>query len=288
MRFTKMHGLGNDYVYVDLFQERVDDASALARRVSDRHTGIGSDGLILIAPPESADADVRMIMFNADGTRAQMCGNGVRCVAKYAFDHGLSRRNPMRVATDRGVLVLQLSLNNEGRVESVRVDMGTPILRAAEIPVAADGDRVIDLVVSIRGAALRATCVSMGNPHAVMFCDDLAAVPLHEWGPQVENHALFPQRINAHWVQVVSPTYVRMITWERGTGPTQACGTGACAVCVAGVLTGRTERVITARLPGGELSLEWCAQTGHVFKTGPAVEAFSGQWLQNSHPRPAS
>lgn len=281
LRFTKMHGLGNDYVYVDLFRERIGDAAELARRVSDRHTGIGSDGLILITAPGNDDADVRMIMYNADGSRAQMCGNGVRCVAKYAFDHGLSRRNPMRVATDRGVLSLQLTLDDRGRVQSVRVDMGEPILRAAEIPVATEGAQVIDLTVPIRGHELRATCVSMGNPHAVMFCDDLASIPLREWGPQVENHPLFPQRINAHWVQIVSPTYVRMVTWERGTGPTQACGTGACAVCVAGVLTGRTQRSITARLPGGELSLEWCARTGRVFKTGPAVEVFSGEWLQD-------
>ncbi|MBL8878631.1 MAG: diaminopimelate epimerase [Phycisphaerales bacterium] len=277
-RFTKMHGLGNDYVYVDLSCERIDDPSAVARAVSNRHTGIGSDGLILIAPPDSAEADVRMIMYNADGSRSQMCGNGVRCVAKYAYDHGLARRTPMRVATDRGVLTLELTRDVADRVQSVRVDMGEPILRASEIPVAATGDRVIDLPVAIHEREFRTTCVSMGNPHAVMYCDDVAAVPLYDWGPQVEHHPLFPQRVNAHWVQVISPTYVRMVTWERGTGPTQACGTGASAVCVAGVLTGRTARAITARLPGGELQLEWCERSNHVFKTGPAVEVFSGEW----------
>lgn len=280
-RFTKMHGLGNDYVYVDLFRERLDDAPTIARAISDRHTGIGSDGLILIAPPEAAEADVRMIMYNADGSRSQMCGNGVRCVAKYAYDHGIARRSPMRVATDRGVLTLELTRDERDRVQTVRVDMGEPILRAADIPAAAGGERVIDLPVPIHNHEFQATCVSMGNPHAVIYCDYLDAVPLREWGPQVENHELFPQRVNAHWVQVISPTYVRMVTWERGTGPTQACGTGACAVCVAGVLTGRTERKITAQLPGGELLLEWCERTNHVFKTGPAVEVFSGNWPES-------
>ncbi|MGE0480593.1 MAG: diaminopimelate epimerase [Phycisphaerae bacterium] len=277
MRFTKMHGLGNDYVYVDLFDQHIADPPALARAVSDRHRGVGSDGLICIAPPDGADADVRMIMFNADGSRSQMCGNGVRCVAKYAYEHGRARRNPLRVATDRGVLTLELSLE-DGRVTRARVDMGAPILAAREIPVDADGEHVIDLPLAIGRRTLHATCVSMGNPHAVVFVPDVADVPLSEWGPQIERHPCFPQRINAHFVQVERPDHLRMITWERGTGPTQACGTGASAVCVAGVLKRLSARAVTARLPGGELRIEWNERSNHVFMTGPATEVFHGEW----------
>ncbi|MFN0137758.1 MAG: diaminopimelate epimerase [Phycisphaerae bacterium] len=278
MTFTKMHGLGNDYVYVNTFVERVEDAPALARDVSDRHRGIGSDGLILIAPPGRGDADVRMEMYNADGSRGQMCGNGIRCVAKYAHDHGLSKSNPLRVATDSGVLTLALTVGGDGKVQTVRVDMGEPILDPQRIPVSLGGERAVNQPLPLREAILSMTCVSMGNPHAVMFVESLDEVPLHQWGPQVERHALFPQRVNAHWVQVVSREHVRMVTWERGSGPTQACGTGAAAVCVAAVLNRLTDRKITATLPGGDLLLEWVEASNHVFKTGPATEVFTGQW----------
>jgi diaminopimelate epimerase len=291
LHFTKMHGLGNDYVYVSLFDQRVDDAPALARQVSDRHRGIGSDGLILVAPPEDPTAHVRMIMYNADGSRSEMCGNGIRCVAKLAYERGWAPQNPLHVQTDRGVLVLDLTIDAAGRVQLVRVDMGEPILRPADIPVrlpAIAGEQVVAAPFEIAGervpgqtslpVRLPLTCVSMGNPHAVFFVPDVAALPLKTWGPQIEHHPLFPQRINAHFVEVLAADRVRMITWERGTGPTQACGTGASAVCVAGVLNRLTQRKITAELPGGELQLEWDAQTNHVFKTGPAVEVFTGEW----------
>ncbi len=297
LQFTKMHGLGNDYVYVSLFDQRVDDPPALARAVSDRHRGVGADGLILVAPPEVAGAHVCMLMFNADGSRAQMCGNGVRCVAKLAYERGLARANPLLVQTDRGVLSLDLTLDASGCVAEVRVDMGEPILEPRRMPVALPGERAVSVPVPIPGdpgwgghlarqfggsrsapQVLLMTAVSMGNPHAVFFEQDLARVPLARWGPRIECHPLFPERINVHFVQVVRPDLVRMITWERGTGITQACGTGACAVCVAGVLTARTARGITAELPGGRLKLAWDDATNHVFMTGPAEEVFTGQW----------
>lgn len=282
LKFVKMHGLGNDYVYISTFDQDVANPTALARKISDRHTGIGSDGLILVAPPEHtsgpAAAHVRMIMFNADGSRSEMCGNGVRCVAKFAWDRGLARQNPMLVQTDRGVLTLTLTLDAAGRVDTVRVDMGEPILEPARIPVALAGDRVVRTAIPLAERTLEITCVSMGNPHAVIFVDDVKRVPLRDWGPKLECHPLFPQRVNAHFVQVVEPTHVRMITWERGTGPTQACGTGAAAVCVAGVLANRTHRAIKATLPGGNLDLEWDERTNHVFKTGPATEVYTGEW----------
>lgn len=278
IQFTKMHGLGNDYVYINTFDQHVTEPEELARRVSDRHRGIGSDGLILIAPPDDTDANVRMMMFNADGSRSEMCGNGIRCVAKYAYEHGLARVNPLRVQTDRGVLELSLTIDLAGRVELVRVDMGAPILTPEEIPVTVHQNPVVRHPLSLEGETLQMTCVSMGNPHAIIFVPELGRVPVREWGPQIERHPLFPKRVNVHFVQVVRPDYVGMITWERGSGLTQACGTGASAVCVAGVLEGQTERELTARLPGGELRLAWDKATNHVFMTGPATEVFSGTW----------
>ena len=278
LKFTKMHGLGNDYVYVSLFKERVDDPAALARAMSDRHRGVGGDGLILVAPPQGADADVRMIMYNADGSRAQMCGNGIRCVAKLAYERGLARANPLRVQTDAGVLSLDLKLGADERVEAVRVDMGAPILDPRRIPVLLEGENVVARRIALGEQTLSMTCVSMGNPHAVLFALDLTRVPLAEWGPQLERHPLFPERVNVHFVEAVRPDFVKMITWERGTGLTQACGTGACAVCVAGVLNGLTKRAITVELPGGQLQIEWDAARGHVFMTGPATEVFTGVW----------
>jgi diaminopimelate epimerase len=278
MKFTKMHGLGNDYVYVSLFDERVDDPPALARAISDRHRGVGSDGLILIAPPQVPTAHVRMIMYNGDGSRAQMCGNGIRCVAKLAYERGLARANPLRVQTDAGVLSLDLTLDAEQRVVEVRVEIGAPLLEPERIPVRLKGERVVARPLELPGLTLTMTCVSLGNPHAVFFVPDVSRVPLAEWGPRIAEHPLFPESINAHFVQVLAPERVRMITWERGAGATLACGTGASAVCVAGVLNGLTQRKITAELPGGALRLEWDEATGHVAMTGPATEVFTGEW----------
>jgi len=276
MRFTKMHGIGNDYVYVDCFSEQVDEPAALARAITDRHFGVGGDGLILIGPSEAAD--VRMRMFNADGSEAEMCGNGVRCLAKYAFDHGLAKAKAMQVETAAGIKTIALTIGEDGKVSAATVDMGEPVLDPPEIPVSIPQRRVIDLPVRTTKHAFKMTCLSMGNPHTVIYVDDVAAIPLEEVGPELERHALFPQRINAHFVQVLAADEVRMRTWERGSGATLACGTGASAVCVAGVLTGRTARRITAHLPGGDLRLQWREEDSHVLMTGPAVEVFTGDW----------
>ena len=276
MRFTKMHGIGNDYVYVDCFSQWVDNPGELARAVSDRHFGIGADGLILIEP--SSTADVRMRIFNADGSEAEMCGNGIRCMAKYAYDHGLSGANPMRVETAAGVKTVELAIGGDGTVCSATADMGEPTLQPSRIPVAVLGETAIDVPISAGGRPLRMTCVSMGNPHAVIYVEDVPAVPLEVIGPQLEHHALFPRRVNAHFVQVQSAGEVTMRTWERGSGITLGCGSGASAVCVAGVLTGRTARAILAHLPGGDLKVEWREYDGRVYLTGPAVEVFSGEW----------
>ena len=288
MRFTKMHGLGNDYVYVSTFAEATPaDPAALSVRVSDRHFGIGSDGLILIAPSEVADA--RMRMFNADGSESEMCGNGLRCVAKYVHDHGIAVKPRLTLETGRGVLTVDLEVRN-GKAERVRVNMGAPILEAARIPTTLTGDLVVDVPLidlprtlpvgwaAACGLDPRMTCVSMGNPHVVIYCGDVAGVTLDLVGPALENAAVFPQRINVHFVQVHAPGEATVRTWERGSGVTLACGTGACAVAVAGVLTGRTGRKLLAHLPGGDLELEWADDAGPVFMTGPATEVFSGVW----------
>lgn len=278
LRFTKIHGLGNDYVYISLFDQAVDEPSALARRISDRHRGVGADGLILVAPPTSSDAHVRMIMYNADGSRAAMCGNGIRGVAKLAYDRGFARANPLRVQTDHGVLTLELMLDAAGRVVAVRVDMGPPILDPRHIPVRIASERVVGRPLELAGQTLPMTCVSMGNPHAVLFVPDVAAVPLTEWGPLVERHPLFPERVNVHFVQVLGRRRLRMVTWERGAGATLACGTGAAATCVAGRLNQLTDPAVTIEVPGGELELEWDEASEHVFMTGPTEEVFSGEW----------
>jgi len=287
MRFTKMHGAGNDYVYVDCFAQPVPgDPAGLARRVADRHFGVGGDGLVLICPSDKADA--RMRMFNADGSEAEMCGNGIRCVAKYLYDHGLCRRERLTVETGAGVLSLDLVIEGD-RVRRVRVDMGQPILRPAEIPTTlpgnplvdgnspGDGSPVVDVDLAVAGRTLKVTCVSMGNPHCVTFVEKLS----DEWvlgiGPKVEVDGHFPNRVNAEFVEVISPAEVRVRVWERGSGETLACGTGACAVCVAGVLSKRTAHKVLAHLPGGDLELHW-AENSHVYLTGEAVEVFSGEW----------
>jgi diaminopimelate epimerase len=280
MKFTKMQGIGNDYVYVNGFSETVAEPARVAREVSDRHFGIGADGLILILP--SKLADVRMRMFNADGSEAEMCGNGVRCVAKYAFERGIATKNPMRVETGNGVLTLELHTEG-GKVRQVTVSMGQPVLELAKIPVRADlvlpTEEAHQYAFEISDVPfLHATFVSMGNPHVVMFWENIDRVDVAKLGPAVENFAAFPKRINAHWVKVLSRGEVTMRTWERGSGITLACGTGACAVCVAGAITGRTDRKILAHLPGGDLMLDWRQADNCVYMTGPAVEVFSGEW----------
>lgn len=291
MKFTKMHGIGNDYVYVNGFSETVDDPAGVARRVSDRHFGIGSDGLILILPSDKAD--VRMRMFNADGSEGEMCGNGVRCVAKYAYDHGLAKSNPMRVETGRGVLSLDLKVGPDGNVEQVTVNMGEPRLALEQIPVdparvvAAQREHEYYIRVPVPGAAdkfqrLPMTFVNVGNPHAVVFVDELRGVAVAEVGPGLERHPAFPQRANIHWVQVISPGEIHMATWERGSGVTLACGTGASAVCVAGVITGRSGRNVLIHLPGGDLTIEWRESDNNVYMTGPATEVFHGEWSDSA------
>jgi len=276
MKFTKMHGAGNDYIYVDCFAHPAPDhPSELALAVSDRHFGIGGDGLILICPTEKADAEMRM--FNADGSSAEMCGNGIRCVAKYVYDHGISQRETLQIVSANRVFDLVLSVSN-GKVDQVRVDMGEPILEAKQIPTTLRGSPVADTMLSLNDHHLQVTCVSMGNPHCVMYVDETS----DEWvlgvGPQLEYDTHFPQRTNVEFVEVISRTEVRQRTWERGSGETLACGTGASAVCVAGVVTGRTDRKILVHLLGGDLELEWSDADNHIYMSGPAVEVFSGEW----------
>lgn len=279
MKFTKMHGAGNDYVYINGFEEVVENPSALAIKLSNRNFGVGSDGLILILPSEVAD--LRMRMFNADGSESEMCGNGIRCVAKYAFDHGLVQDRQISVETGAGILTLQVFTGDFGRVEKVRVDMGRPRLTRGEIPVVGHPDeQVIGAELRVLDRTFHITCISLGNPHCVIFVDNVAEFPLSKYGPAIENHELFPNRINVEFVEILSRAEVRQRTWERGAGETLACGTGASAVTVAAVLNGLTERSIRNHLTGGTLEMEW-TEEGQVFMTGPAVEVFQGEY----HPR---
>lgn len=278
MKFTKMHGAGNDYVYVDCFREELPkDLPGLARQMSHRHFGIGADGLILIHPSELADA--RMQMFNADGSESEMCGNGIRCVAKFVHDHGIAVKPSLTIETGAGVLDIKLNVGDDRKVDTVTVDMGKPELEAAKIPTTlAESGNIVDLEVEFAGQSFHATCVSMGNPHCILFVEKATDELVLALGPKIETDARFPNRTNIEFVEVVSPTEVRQRTWERGSGETWACGTGASAVCVAGVLTGRTERKILNHLLGGDLRLQWCDTTGHVLMTGPAKEVFHGEW----------
>jgi diaminopimelate epimerase len=275
MHFTKMHGAGNDYVYVDCFRQSLPrDPAGLSRRISDRHCGVGSDGLILICP--SMIAHARMRMFNADGSEAQMCGNGVRCVAKFVYDRGLVRKNPLRIETGRGVLSLELDIQG-GAVHKVRVDMGEPILDAERIPARLRTPQQASL--SVGDSAIEVTCVSMGNPHCVIFCEDLSDQLVLGLGPTIEVYSAFPERTNVEFVRVNRPDDITARVWERGSGETMACGTGACAMTVAGAITGRTGRSVRAHLRGGDLEILWSESDNHVYLTGPAVEVFEGEWL---------
>ena len=274
MNFTKMHGGGNDYVYVNMFEEHIDDPAEMSIKVSDRHFGIGSDGLITIEPSDIAD--FRMRIYNADGSEAEMCGNGIRCVAKYVYDHKLTDKTEISVQTGAGVKILKLFVEGV-KVEQVTVDMGEPVLAPAEIPVVADGDRVVDEPIEVCGKEWRMTCVSMGNPHAVVFVDDVENFELEKYGPHFENHERFPKRTNTEFVHVVSRTEAYMRVWERGSAETWACGTGTCATVMACILNGKTDNKVLVHLRGGDLTIEYDEKTNHVFMTGPATEVFNGE-----------
>lgn len=274
MKFTKMHGIGNDYVYVNCFEETVHNPAEVSKFVSDRHFGIGSDGLILICPSEVAD--FQMVMYNSDGSRAQMCGNGIRCVGKYVHDRGLTDQECFTVETLAGIKTLKLTVKN-GETVSVTVDMGEPILEPRRIPVDADGESFINRKGVVDGVEWSITAVSMGNPHAIVYVEDTDSLDLPRLGPGFEHHPLFPERVNTEFIQVVSDTHLKMRVWERGAGETLACGTGACASLVASVLNGKCQRKATLELLGGNLEIQWDEETNHVFMTGPATFVFDGE-----------
>ena len=274
MKFTKMHGCGNDYVYVNCFEETVENPADVARFVSDRHYGIGSDGLILICPSEIAD--FRMAMYNLDGSEGKMCGNGVRCIAKYVYDHHLTDKTQISLETLGGIKYLDLNIK-DGKVETVKVDMGEPILKPEEIPVKLSKDVIIDEPVEVDGKIWNMTCISMGNPHAVVFVDDTKSLDLEAMGPSFENHAIFPEQVNTEFVHVIDRKTVDMRVWERGSGETFACGTGACATAFACILNGKTDDQVLVHLVGGDLLIEYDRETNHIFMTGPATEVFSGE-----------
>ena len=274
MKFTKMHGCGNDYVYVNLFEEQIENPAKVSIAVSDRHFGIGSDGLITIGASEIAD--FRMRIYNADGSEAEMCGNGIRCVAKYVYDHKLTDKTEITVETGAGVKTLQLTVEDD-KVTLVRVDMGEPILTPDEIPVVADGDRVVDEPIVVDDKEWRMTCVSMGNPHTVVFVDDVAHFELEKYGPLFENHVRFPKRTNTEFVQIISRNEAIMRVWERGSAETWACGTGTCATVMACILNGLTDNDVLVHLRGGDLRIVYDEKSNHVFMTGPATEVFEGE-----------
>lgn len=274
MKFTKMQGIGNDYVYVNCLEEKVDHPEELAKLVSDRHFGIGSDGLILIKPSEVADFE--MAMYNADGSRGEMCGNGIRCVAKYVYDRGLTDKTYISIETLAGIKYLELTVE-KGQVSQVRVDMGEPELLAEKIPVISQQEKVIDVPITAGEKEYRMTCVSMGNPHCVVFMEDVEHLEIEKIGPLFENHELFPKRINTEFVKVIDRKTLQMRVWERGSGETLACGTGACATAVAAMLNGFCEEEVQIHLLGGDLTIEWNKESNHVFMTGPAEIVFDGE-----------
>ena len=274
MKFTKMHGCGNDYVYVDCTNEMIENPSEVSKYVSDRHFGIGSDGLILICSSETAD--FRMAMYNADGSEGAMCGNGIRCVAKYVYDKGLTDKKNISIETKSGIKELELTVE-DGKVSLVKVNMGAPILKAKDIPVDVDTEKCIDSDINVDGKDYKITCVSMGNPHAVTFIDeDVKTFPIEKIGPKFENHPMFPDRVNTEFVQVLNRHEVNMRVWERGSGETLACGTGTCATVVACVLNGLTDDEVTVHLLGGDLFIKYDRENDTVWMTGPAVIAFEG------------
>ena len=276
MKFTKMHGIGNDYVYVNCFEETVKDPSAVARFVSDRHFGIGSDGLILIRPSDIADCE--MDMYNLDGSQGAMCGNGIRCVAKYVFDHGITDKTSISIATRSGIKYVDLTVK-DGKASLVKVNMGSPILQAKQIPVVADTEQVIDSPITVDGREYHITAVSMGNPHAIVYMDDIDHMEIEKIGPSFENHINFPDRVNTEFVEVLDEHTVKMRVWERGSGETLACGTGACAVTVASVLNNKVDgsQPVTVKLLGGDLSIFWNQDENLVYMTGPATTVFDGE-----------
>ena len=274
MRFTKMQGLGNDYVYVNCFQEKIDNPSEVAIKVSNRNFGVGSDGLIMINP--SKVADFEMEMYNADGSRGEMCGNGIRCVGKYVYDYGLTDKTSISVETLGGIKYLDFTVEN-GKVKLVKVDMGSPELVPANIPIVAEGESVINAPIVVDGKEYRMTGVSMGNPHTVVYIDDVQGLEIEKIGPKFENHERFPKRINTEFARVIDRNTVEMRVWERGSGETLACGTGACAVAVASILNGLTEDKVTVKLLGGDLQIEWDREQNKVYMTGPAEVSFEGE-----------
>ena len=276
MKFTKMQGIGNDYVYVNCLQETIENPSELAKKISDRHYGVGSDGLIMINPSDKADFE--MEMYNADGSRGEMCGNGIRCVAKYVYDYGLTDKTSISVETLAGIKYLDLTVE-DGKVVLVKVDMGKPMLRPEEVPVVSEKEEVIDEPITVDGQEYRMTCVSMGNPHAVVFIDqDVKEFPLETVGVKFENHERFPKRVNTEFVNVLDRHTAQMRVWERGSGETLACGTGACGVAVACALNGLTEDEVTVKLLGGDLQIKWDREKNTVYMTGPAEVVFDGEW----------
>ena len=278
MKFTKMQGCGNDYVYVNGFTEKIeqDKKPEVVRALSDRHFGIGGDGVIFINPSDKADFE--MEMFNADGTRSEMCGNGIRCVAKFVYDYGMTTKTKdLPIISGGHVKYLDLTIGEDGKVSMVKVNMGAPILAPSEIPVIAVGDRAINLSITVQEKEYHMTCVSMGNPHAIIFVDDVMAMNLEKIGPDFENHSMFPRRTNTDFVQIVDRNHVKMRVWERGTGETLACGTGCCATAVACVLNGYTDTKVEVEVLGGKIFIEWDRETNLVYMTGPAVTVFEGE-----------
>lgn len=274
MKFTKMHGIGNDYVYVNCLKENVENPSEVAIKISDRHFGIGSDGLILIKSSDVADG--KMEMYNADGSQGAMCGNGIRCVAKYMYDYGITDKTSISVETKSGIKYLDLTLKN-GKVDTVKVNMGAPILKASEIPVISEKEQVISEPVTIDGKEWEITCVSMGNPHAITYIDDVKHLEIEKIGPKFEKHEIFPDRVNTEFVHVIDRNTVEMRVWERGSGETYACGTGACAVAVSSILNGLTEEEVTVKLLGGDLKIFWNREENRVYMTGSATKVFDGE-----------
>lgn len=273
MRFTKMQGIGNDYIYINCFEEKVSDPANLSVRLSDRHFGVGSDGVILIEPSQIADC--KMDMYNADGSQGMMCGNGIRCVGKYVYERGIARKNILTVETLSGIKTLHLETDG-GKVGEIEVDMGRPVLKPAEIPADFSGNQAVDVPLKVDGKEYRITCVSMGNPHCVVFVDDTENFPVEKIGPRFEHHPVFPRQVNTEFVQILGKKEIKMRVWERGSGETLACGTGACASAVACVLNGKTERDIVIHLLGGDLQIRWDEDSGNVFMKGPAEFSFDG------------